>query len=42
MKLISWNVNGLRAAVQKGFLDYFKNENADIFVFRKQNYKKGR
>ena len=31
MKLISWNVNGLRAAVQKGFLDYFKNENADIF-----------
>ena len=29
-KLITWNVNGLRAALSKGFLDYFKTEDADI------------
>lgn len=34
MKLISWNVNGLRAAVQKGFLDYFKEVDADIFCIQ--------
>ena len=31
MKLISWNVNGLRAVINKGFEDFFKNINADIF-----------
>ena len=31
MKLISWNVNGLRAVVNKGFRDFFTNINADIF-----------
>jgi len=31
MKLISWNVNGLRAALNKGFPDFFQAENADIF-----------
>jgi len=31
MKMISWNVNGLRACVGKGFLEYFKNVDADIF-----------
>ncbi len=30
MKIISWNVNGIRAACRKGFLDWFKKENADI------------
>ena len=30
-KLITWNVNGLRAALGKGFLDFFKSEDADIF-----------
>ena len=30
MKLISWNVNGLRACVGKGFFDFFKEEDADI------------
>lgn len=30
MKLISWNVNGIRAAQKKGFLDYLKKENPDI------------
>ena len=41
MKLISWNVNGLRAAVQKGFLDYFKNENADIFCIQETKLQEG-
>ncbi len=31
MKLVSWNVNGIRACVRKGFLDYFHVVNADIF-----------
>ncbi|ADU28227.1 exodeoxyribonuclease III [Ethanoligenens harbinense] len=31
MKLISWNVNGLRACMQKGFADFFNREEADIF-----------
>lgn len=34
MKLISWNVNGLRACVQKGFLDYFKETDADFFCIQ--------
>ncbi len=31
MKLISWNVNGLRAAINKGFKEFFEEINADIF-----------
>ena len=31
MKLISWNVNGLRACATKGFFDFFKQEDADIY-----------
>jgi len=31
MKIISWNVNGLRACLTKGFMDFFNNINADIF-----------
>ena len=34
MKLISWTINGLRAAVNKGFDDFFKKENADIFCIQ--------
>ena len=34
MKFISWNVNGLRAIVKKGFLDFFINEQADIFALQ--------
>ena len=34
MKLISWNVNGLRACVQKGFLEYFNSVNADVFCIQ--------
>ena len=32
MKCISWNVNGLRAYINKGFLDFFNAEDADIFA----------
>ena len=32
MKLISWNVNGLRAVVNKGFMEFFDEINADIFA----------
>ncbi|MFC0562418.1 exodeoxyribonuclease III [Halalkalibacter alkalisediminis] len=34
MKLISWNVNGIRACITKGFLDYFKDVNADIICIQ--------
>ena len=34
MKFISWNVNGLRACVQKGFLDFFNEMNADFFCLQ--------
>lgn len=35
MKLISWNVNGYRAVMKKGFMDAFNSLNADIFVYKK-------
>lgn len=41
MKLISWNVNGLRACVQKGFLDYFKAADADIFCIQESKMQAG-
>jgi len=34
MKLISWNVNGLRACMQKGFMDFFEAADADIFCLQ--------
>jgi len=34
MKLISWNVNGLRACIQKGFMDAFRELNADCFCLQ--------
>ncbi len=34
MKLISWNVNGIRACIKKGFLDYFNEQNADVFCLQ--------
>src|SRR5574344_1443775 len=34
MKLISWNVNGLRAVIGKGFYDFYKNIDADIFCIQ--------
>lgn len=41
MKLISWNVNGLRACVQKGFLEYFKEVDADIFCIQESKLQQG-
>ena len=41
MKLISWNVNGLRACMQKGFLDFFKEINADFFCIQETKMQKG-
>ena len=34
MKLISWNVNGIRACLNKGFSEFFKEINADIFCIQ--------
>ena len=34
MKIISWNVNGLRAAEKKGFTEFFLEEDADIFAIQ--------
>ena len=41
MKLISWNVNGIRACVQKGFLDFFKEIDADIFCIQESKMQEG-
>ena len=40
-RLISWNVNGLRACVGKGFLDYFKEADADIFCIQESKLQAG-
>ncbi len=34
MKILSWNVNGLRAAVKNGIMDFLKDENPDIILFQ--------
>ncbi|MDF2855483.1 MAG: exodeoxyribonuclease [Neobacillus sp.] len=41
MKIVSWNVNGLRACVKKGFLDYFHEVNADIFCVQETKLQEG-
>jgi exodeoxyribonuclease III len=41
MKFISWNVNGLRACVKKGFLDYFHEMNADFFAIQETKLQEG-
>lgn len=41
MKFISWNVNGLRACVQKGFLDFFKEVDADFFCIQESKLQEG-
>ena len=41
MKLISWNVNGLRACIGKGFSDYFDKEDADIFCLQETKISEG-
>ena len=41
MKLVSWNVNGIRACVQKGFMDFFNKEDADIFCIQESKMQAG-
>ena len=40
-KFISWNVNGIRACVQKGFLDSFRELDADIFCLQETKLQEG-
>ncbi|OIK12693.1 exodeoxyribonuclease III [Bacillus sp. MUM 13] len=41
MKLVSWNVNGIRACVRKGFLSYFEEMDADIFCIQETKVQEG-
>lgn len=41
MKCISWNVNGIRACLQKGFMDYFNEMDADIFCLQETKCQEG-
>ncbi|MGO4528669.1 exodeoxyribonuclease III [Paenibacillus sp. 2TAF8] len=41
MKLVSWNVNGLRACVNKGFMDYYQQSDADIFCLQETKLQAG-
>lgn len=41
MKLISWNVNGIRACLQKGFMDFFNEIDADIFCLQETKLQEG-
>ncbi|WP_335869048.1 exodeoxyribonuclease III [Bacillus sp. 2205SS5-2] len=41
MKIVSWNVNGIRACVKKGFLDYFQEVNADFFCIQETKLQAG-
>ena len=41
MKLISWNVNGIRAAVNKGFMNFFNEIDADIFAIQETKMQEG-
>lgn len=41
MKLVSWNVNGLRACLGKGFMDYFAASEADVFCLQETKLQEG-
>lgn len=41
MKLVSWNVNGLRACLTKGFADFFKDVDADMFCVQETKMQEG-
>ena len=41
MKLVSWNVNGIRACLNKGFDGFFRNVNADIFCIQETKCQEG-
>ena len=40
-KLISWNVNGLRACMTKGFLEFFRDQQADVFCIQETKMQQG-
>ena len=41
MKLISWNVNGIRACMTKGFKDFFDSVDADVFSIQETKMQEG-
>lgn len=41
MKLVSWNVNGIRACARKGFLDFFQEADADVFCIQETKLQEG-
>lgn len=41
MRLVSWNVNGIRACMQKGFMDFFKEIDADVFCIQETKMQPG-
>ena len=41
MRFISWNVNGLRACMQKGFSEFFSRANADFFCLQETKLQEG-
>lgn len=41
MKFVNWNVNGIRACVKKGFIDYFNESNADFFCLQETKLQEG-
>ena len=41
MKLISWNVNGLRACIKKGFLDFCREADGDVLCLQKTKLQEG-
>lgn len=41
MRLVSWNVNGIRACVGKGFMDFFHEVDADIFCIQESKMQEG-
>ena len=41
MKIVTWNVNGIRACVKKGFLDYFNDVDADMFCIQETKLQEG-
>jgi exodeoxyribonuclease III len=41
MKLVSWNVNGIRACARKGFLEFFKEADADLFCIQETKLQEG-
>ena len=41
MKLVSWNVNGIRACLNKGFMEFFKEIDADIFSIQETKMQEG-